>query len=197
MLKPFGTFFEVQPIAPWPVSSNSEQFKEDWQNDQDNKKLLGIELAKGQKPLDAGLKVFPEDANKALWVAHNWISDPVVIGAKDQYVEIVENKSSLLDKDRLSVKLLDFADEKDATGRFYINEAKDRLAALKLYAEVQGFTGKVDINASTNNITNNKLELILVGSPKKAETTKVIDAEPIAEIKNRQLPSNLKLVSTK
>lgn len=190
-------FFEVKPTSPWVSGwSIPTSPKEPWHDDVELKKAFGISLGKDLKPFPAALEVFPKDTSKALWAANYWLSDPVVIAARDIYAEAVETQSSLLDKTALSVKLLKFAEEKDQTGRFYVNEAKDRLAAFKLYAEVQGYIGKIDINASTNTITNNKLELVIVKSPNKEERKEtIIEAETVEEIQPK-IPLNLKLVSS-
>lgn len=195
MLKPPEPFFEVKPLSSWGSSwSVPDLPTQDWQEDKELKKLFGIELAKGLKPFEAALNIFEKNANKALWAANYWINDPVVIASRDLYKESVETTNSLLDKDALAVKLLEFADERAPQG-FYVNDAKDRLAALKLYAEVRGFIGKIDINNSTNNVINNKLELVLIPPPNKDEKIKpVIDNEPVQEIKNNSIPLNLKLV---
>jgi hypothetical protein len=65
---------------------------------------------------------------------------------------------------------------------------------LKLYAEVQGFIGKIAIDASTNHITNNELKITLVKAIQNQEKiATVIEAEPELE---DILPINLKLVNT-
>lgn len=194
--RPTGVF-KIEPIkpSPWSIMPVSEPPKQDiaYRTDEGLKRLFGIELAKNSKAFEAALVLFPDDTSKALWVSWNWLTDPLVVASKDAYAQNVELNEKLLDKDALAAKLLTFADEKDATGRFYICEAKDRLAALKLYAEVQGFVGKVNIDASTNNFTNNELKLVLVKAEKQTTLTKTIELE---EILPTELPSNLKLVSS-
>lgn len=197
MWKPPTDSFEVKPPdAPssgWPAPVLPT---EDWQTDKALKLLFGIELAKGLKPFNAGLAVFGDNANKALWASHYWVNDPITIASRDTYKETVESKAKLLDKEALSVKLLEFADEKDATQRFYVNDGKDRLTALKLYAEVQGFIGKIELNSNTT-INNNKLELILVKAPEKKIQEKIIEtSNQELEILNPS-PINLKLVSNR
>lgn len=189
MFSPSPSFFEALPLE-------QVRLLEPWQEDSDCKRLFGVELAKGLKPFEAALNVVEQNANRAMWVSHYWLTDPEVIAARDVYKKSLGDQKSLLDKDGLAVKLLKLADEKDPSGKFYLNEAKDRLAALKLYAEVQGYIGKIDINASTNvNNVNNKLELILVKAPNKE---KLIEAESVSEpeIEVPKTPIELKLVKT-
>lgn len=190
----FPEAFAVQPSMGWGnpfAQSSSKPLPNGWQNDEARKKLYGIELAKHSNAFQAACELF-EDTSQALWASHNWINDPIVIASKDAHKS--SNDEDLLDKDALARKLLRFADERDHTGKFYIVEAKDRLAALKLYAEVQGFIGKIDINASTNTFTNNVMSIRLV-KPEPQQDNKIIehDSEPVME---NSLPK-IKLVSAR
>lgn len=168
---------------------------EPWKEDRELKKLYGVALGKGLEPFKAGLQVLGDNANKALWASHYWKNDPVVIASKEQYVETVDAKSKLLDKNALSVILLDFANEKDISGKFNTADHKDRVAYLKLYAEIQGMIGKVDINNTINNNTITKMELVLVKAPTKEEKKPTIIENNEPEIRN-VLPANIKLVSS-
>ncbi len=191
---PSGSF-TVEPIPafkPWPKPV--PQPEPAWRSDDSLKKLFGMALAKHPKPFEAALTVFPDDTNAALWASIHWLADPLVVATKDTYAQNIELSEKILDKDALAARLLQFAEENDVSGRFYICEAKDRLAALKLYAEIQGFIGKIAIDASTNHFTNNELKLVLVPAPEKE--TKVIEAEP-EEISAPVLPLNLKLVNSR
>lgn len=180
-IRPTG-FFEVLPLV--------EPALEDWQTNVELKKLFGTELAKGMKPFEGGVKVFPDDTNKALWISYHWLLDPVVIAAKDIYTDIVASKETQLDKDGLCLKLLKFTEEK--VNNIPINDGKDRLTAFRLYAEIKGFVGK-NTDPSINNFIN-KLEIVLVPSPKSNQLKdKVIEHEPI-EMEVEPLPLDLKLV---
>jgi hypothetical protein len=183
---PTGSFIVDRPVEA--------SFALAYRTDESLKKLFGAALQRYSKPFEAALEVFPSDTNAALWVSWNWLTDPVVIEAKASAGQNTELNDKLLDKAALALRLLEFAEEKDPTGRFYICEAKDRLAAYKLFAEVQGFIGKIAIDASTNNITNNELKITLVKANK--EKLEVSVQEPELEIDN-ELPANLKLVSAK
>jgi hypothetical protein len=189
--------FSVEPAtkSPWQQMAVSDvpRAEEAYRSDPGLKRLFGIALAKHKKPFDAALEVFPDNTNHALWASWNWLTDPLVVASRDAYAQNIELSEKLLDKDGLAARLLTFAEEKDPTGRFYICEAKDRLAALKLFAEVQGYIGKVNIDASTNTFTSNELKITLV-KPQKAEekVATVIENEPELETK---LPINLKLVA--
>lgn len=197
---PQGSFI-VQPVQPhtgfipWPKAAQElpKPIVPAWHNDEELKRRFGIELAK-HKPFEAGLAVFGDDTNSALWASFNWLADPLVVATRDNYTQNIELSEKLLDKDAFAAKMLKLADEKDISGRFYILEGKDRLAAYKLFAEVQGFIGKLSIDASTNTFTNNELKITLV-KPEKQEqiAPTVIEQEP--EIV--ALPLNLKLVGSR
>lgn len=168
-------YFEAKPVA----SSNGgwgspqayhEQPKPIWHSDIELKKAYGARLGKGDRPLDAALLVFNNVMCDALWAVQNWIRDPIVVETR----ETVENNINLLDKDQLSAKLLKFADEKTSAGN-PIHESKDRLAALKLYAEIQGFVGKVNIDASQKTFINNAMEIVLVEADQQQTETKIIN----------------------
>jgi hypothetical protein len=173
------------PIAPSP------QFIPAWEHDVDRQKAFGIGLARGLDPFSAALEALGDDTGGALWAAKHWLSEPAVIAARDAYAQVVDTASRLLDKDAFSVKLLKLADEKDASGRFYANEASDRIKALELYAKIQGFITKEAANVINNNNANNEMKIILVEAAQekveeKIQETKVLELEDFT--------SDLKLV---
>lgn len=179
---------DIFEVSPW---QKMQPIKPVWADDSEKKKLFAAELAKNPNLLEAANKIFwqPQDA---AWVIDNWAADPVVLAAKQEFEQPASN---LLDKDGLSRKLLKFSEEKDRTGQFYIVEAKERLAALRLYAEIQGFIGKVDINNSTNNYING-MTVKFVKSDKQENDNKIIESSA-ATIDENPLPLNVKLVSVK
>lgn len=151
-------------------------------NPEENKKLFGIELAKCSKPFDAACKVF-EEVKIALWISQNWLSDPVVVASKDLYGETVKLSSPILDKERLALRVLQEADD--------LPEGKDRIAALKLYSEIAGYTGKVNIDASTKNYTHNEMKIKLVKASDKLE--KEIEHTQVQENNTEEFATPIKL----
>ncbi len=192
---PVGSFTIAPPgFQPWakPIQDAPKPIEPAYRSDEGLKRLFGCEWAKNPKPFEAALVVFGEDTNAALWASWNWLTDPIVLAAKDAYAQNTELNEKLLDKDQLSARLLQFAEEKDVSGRFYVLEGKDRLAALKLYSEIQGFIGKAADVSISNNFTNNELKLTLVRAQAEIQKETIIEQEP--EI-DTVLPINLKLVS--
>lgn len=181
-------FFDAKPEGwanAWPVDPD------EWRTDEALKRKFGKLLAK-HKPFDAACEVF-ENTNRALWVSVNWINDPIVQELRETAVE--EDKK-ILDKDALCHKLVNMADEKSPQGLYYA-EYKDRLATFKLYAEIQGYIGKVDTQINNNNFTNNTLKIKFV-KPEIKEELKIIDNDPGEVLCDDKASSlvKLKLVST-
>ena len=149
--------FVVQPGWGDPQSTAKPIFADT----EANKKLYGIELAKGLTPYEASKVIFPDGQGVCVWVAQNWIADPLVIAAKDQYLQAIEVKSKNIDKEQYLAKVMEFYDATYEIGgvRRFVNEGKDRLAALKLYGEAKGYVNKnvIEIDNSTTNNTNNNI----------------------------------------
>lgn len=194
----------TEAASPWAVGAASATIKEEapaYQSDEKLKKQYGIELAKAQNPFEAGCKVFGEETNKALWVSFNWANDPIVIASRDIYLKTVELSQPLLDREQLAAKVLVLAEGEKVliNGKLIATvEPKDRLAAYKLYSDIAGYTGKVEIDSSTTNITNNELTIKLVRADDKKPV--VIDNAPNLNSKSEmtnedQSPIKLKLVA--
>lgn len=188
----------VPPVSPWTVSPTQQApVVQEYQTDENLKKQFGIELAKSTNPFEAGCKVFGEETSKALWASFNWLNDPIVVASRDVYLKIVEVSQPLLDKEQLAAKVLKLAEgekvELNGVMRSTV-EAKDRIAAYKLYSDIAGYTGKVEIDASTKSFTHNEMVIKLVKAEDKKVT--VIDQAPKNEIKNEisNSPITLKLV---
>lgn len=166
-----------------------------------NKKLYGVELAKGLSPYEAARAIFPEGQGVCVWVAQNWITEPVVIAAKDEYLQAIEFKKSDLDKDSYLATILGYYHETYLTPsgkKVYVNEGKDRLAALALYGKAKGYVeAKTEINNNINNNLNNEIKIVFVKPDDKA--TKTIDVVPNtkSEIENSLVsPLDIKLVKS-
>jgi hypothetical protein len=187
----------AKPVSPWAIKEPEPA--QPYQSDENLKKLFGIELAKCEKAFEAGCNVFGEDTSKALWAAANWLNDPLVISSRDIYLKNLELSAAPLDRNQLAAKVLklaegEFVDVGNGIKRPTI-DAKDRLTAFKLYSDILGYTGKVEIDNSTNNnITNNEITIKLVKAENKPAL--VIDNVPNtkSEIANETSPISLKMV---
>ncbi len=188
---------KAEPIvSPWakPVEPPVAQ---PYQTDEKLKKAFGIELAKCSNPFEAGCKVFGEETSKALWVSFNWLTDPLVIVSRDIYLKNLELNQKPLDREQLAAKVLALAEGEKILVNGVMRptiEAKDRATFFKLYSDILGYTGKVEIDNSTNNnFTNNEMIIKLV---KAEEPKSIIDNAPNikSEIVNEEMPITLKLV---
>lgn len=165
--------FSVAPeAAPWAIQAPA---KPAYADDENLKKQFGVEWAKCDKPFEAACKVFEKDTSAALWIASYWLTDPVVLAAKDVYLKEVKAQTALLDKDSFAAMLMETALERNADGTRYAIEAKERVNILKLYAEVRGFLNKNETNI--NNFNNNEGLKVVFVKPEVEKPT-VIDAAP-------------------
>ena len=200
--------FKVDPkpeaVSPWAAGAVSSQPApvevQAYQTDENLKKRFGIELAKCPNPFEAGCKVFGEDTSKALWASFNWLHDPIAVASKDAYLKTLELSSAPLDREQLAAKVLALAEgEKVLTERgtwLPTIEPKERINAFKLYSEILGYTGKVEIDNSTKTFNHNEMKIVLVKAeaPKPAITNDAPNGK--SEILNANTPSpvSLKLV---
>jgi len=120
--------------------------------------------------------------------------EDAVIKAKEEYNAVTAPQEELLDKISLSRKLLSFAEETIIfNGEIrYAAEGKDRLAAYKLYADIQGFIAKDSISTTINN--SPKFMEIKFVEPDKKEVVKTIEHESKIEHVLENSPIKLKLV---
>lgn len=149
---------KIDPKSPWQTAPIQ---KPAYQDDEGLKKQFGVELAKAENPFEAGCKVFDADTTKALWVSYHWVNDPIVLASRDVYLKNIELASPPLDKNQLAAKVLAFVEAKTLTGRL-ICEPRDALAGFKLYSDILGYTGKVEIDNSVKNLTHNEMTIKLV-----------------------------------
>ena len=198
-------FFIVEPLPqqivakgwgkPSALPPAIIETKPEIENEDEKKKLFGIEWAKlPDTPFEAACEVF-EETKIALWVAKNWLNDPIVNANRDLYGETLKLNKPILDKEQLAAKVLQLAEAKTDDGLRYLIDAKDRIAAFKLYSEIAGYTGKVEIDASTKNFTtNNEMKVIFVkATPENQE--KEIAPQDIKTIDNdNSSPVKIKLV---
>jgi len=179
-------------MQQWPPTGEfrvAEITEPAWRHDFEKKQAFGLFLKQGLKPFEAALKIFMNDNGAALWASQNWPNDEVVKNA----VVKEEKNLKILDKEQLADKVLAFADEKDNSGRFYINESPERLKALELYAKICGYiTNQPSVTVPITN-DNRRMEIVLVSGPDKYQETKAV--KQIEETKVETLDLPVKLVN--
>lgn len=190
---PFGDadIFLAEPLQPenkgWGDTKGWLDIKPDCADDTDKKRLYGIELTKiGTEYLNEFDAAFGlvENNTVALWISRNWVTDPVVIAARDAYLDAVEAEASLLDKQQLAARILKISTEKTESGKYLVT-AKERIEALRLYADVMGFNKSAQNNLPT--LLHNEIRITLVDPVK--EELKTIDVAPNSQNSN-DLPNS-------
>jgi len=195
--------FEVTPkpeVSPWAAGAIANQLvavDNSYQNDENLKKLYGVELAKFANPFEAAKTVLGQN-DRAVWASFNWLSDPIVLASRDVYLKTLELSSPPLDREQLAAKVLALAEgEKvERSGMLLPTiEPKERINAYKLYSEIMGYTGKVEIDNSTKTFNHNEMKILLV-KPKAPEPIVIETANVKSEVLNANTPSpiSLKLV---
>jgi hypothetical protein len=184
--------------SPWAVEAKPEP--QPYQSDENLKKAYGIELAKSTNAFEAACKVFGEDTGKALWASVNWLADPVVVASRDIYLKTLDLAAAPLDREQLAAKVLKMAEgEKVERNGVLIPtiEAKDRLTAFKLYSDILGYTGKVEIDNSTNtNLNVKEMTIKLVKAEDKAAPITINNAPNVKSEMPNKSPVVLKMVSS-
>jgi len=159
-----------------------------WRHDFEKKQAFGLLLKQGLKPFEAAIKIFMSDNGAALWVSQNWPNDEVV---KSVTVDAVEEKNlKVLDKEQVAAKVLSFVEEKDISGKFYINESQDRLKALELYAKICGYITNQPVVSVPITNDNRHMEIVLVSPEKKEENQSIKQIEETA-VETLDLPVKL------
>lgn len=152
------------------------------------KQKFGLALGQGKNPFDAALLATNNNTNVALYVSQRWLLDPIVVASRDLYTKTVHNSNELLDADELASKLLEMAEERNASNSFYMLEGRDRLKCLELYAKIRGYDKS--IGPSISNTTNNMIVKFV--APERKEPTIIDNQNDL----NTKSPIKLKLVSS-
>lgn len=108
--------------------------------------------------LQAALAVSPYNSDKALWIAQFWVNDPYVQAHKAKL--LIDSSQLLPTKARLAAIAMKIADDTYAA-------PKDRLAAVRLCSDLQGWTGagSKDIEINKNqSVTNKVMEIPMASS---------------------------------
>lgn len=105
------------------------------------------------EPYKAALRVFHIHTGKALWVADNWLTDPVVMEEKERLLNEHGSLHFLPDKTQVAREVYDLAQSSKSTS--------EKLASYKLYSDIMGF---VEPKTFTNNgiIQNNQGAKVMV-----------------------------------
>lgn len=124
----------------------------DERNESEEKAAYAALLLKERDPFKAALQLFPDNTNRALWVANHWPNDDEV-KAEQTRLSNEEGDSFLLSKREFLQDI-----EQRMRGTVYPNGAvippspEEYAKLAKLYADVRGFIEKpqTNVNVTTN-----------------------------------------------
>lgn len=189
---PKPNVFDANNTSAWGNPSQvSPIVRPSFADNEELKIAYGVALGQGLDAFNAAMAIFNQELPSSLWASLNWIKDPIVIASKDAYLLTLKKAQKPLDKEELLAEVLE--------GARNSIEDKDRVAFLKLYSDISGFTGKIAIDASNttnNNTQNNTTQIVLVkGRSEERSELKTIspDNNSKSKIQNNGLPA-LKLV---
>lgn len=111
------------------------------QSEQDQKLAFARAILKNPDCFAAALSVVP-DTGKALQIANQWPTDPIVIAEKHRIVEDEGPRSLLPTKEQQAADIYKMATDLKVA-------EEDRLKAHRLYAEVMGHIEKPTVDNST------------------------------------------------
>lgn len=123
------------------------------QNESQEKAAYAALLLKERDPFKAALQLFPNNTNRALWVANHWPIDPEVIEAKAALMADAGEMGFLPGKAELANDIWQrMQGTQTADGRTIPPTAEEYAKLAKLYADVRGFIEKPQTNV---NVVNN------------------------------------------
>uniref|UniRef100_A0AAU7YTF4 Terminase small subunit n=1 Tax=Stenotrophomonas phage vB_SmaS_QH3 TaxID=3229738 RepID=A0AAU7YTF4_9CAUD len=131
----------------------------DERNESEEKAAYAALLLKERDPFKAALQLFPDNTNRALWVANHWPNDDEV-KAEQTRLSNEEGDSFLLSKREFLQDI-----EQRMRGTVYPNGAvipptpEEYAKLAKLYADVRGFIEKPQTNVNVNNIMQRVVEV--------------------------------------
>ena len=131
----------------------------DERNESEEKAAYAALLLKERDPFKAALQLFPDNTNRALWVANHWPNDDEV-KAEQTRLSNEEGDSFLLSKREFLQDI-----EQRMRGTVYPNGAvipptpEEYAKLAKLYADVRGFIEKPQTNVNVTTNVNRVVEM--------------------------------------
>lgn len=101
-------------------------------------------LRQPDNPFQAAVKIFGTDTARALDISHRWPNDQYVLSKQAELLAEFGEEAFLPNKHDLARKLYELADT--------LTDGKEKIAALRLYADVRGYIEK---QTAIANVTNN------------------------------------------
>ncbi|QBZ71722.1 putative terminase small subunit [Pseudomonas phage KP1] len=141
------------------------------QNDNpEEKAAFAALLLKERDPFKAALRLFPDNTNRALWVANHWPNDKEVKEEQARLMGVDGGSSLLPSKTELARDIWDRMQGKANANGVIVPPTADEYAKLaKLYAEVMTFIEKPQTNLNVNNYVQRVVEVPMFASPEEWE----------------------------
>lgn len=123
-------------------------------------------LLKERDPFKAALALFPENTNRALWIANHWPKDDVVKAEQTRINAEIGEMGFLPGKGDLARDIWQRMQGTTLPNGVTVPPTPEEYAKLaKLYADVRGFIEKPQTNVSVNNnITQRVVEMPVFAS---------------------------------
>ena len=123
-------------------------------DDLELKKQFALALLKTpDDPFEAGIAVFGNNTGEALRVSRRWLDDPDVLRFKEEALKLVGEASFLPTKTQLAREAYKLAIDIKL-------HADDRIKAMRLYADINGYIEKNGPVINNNILTTNKVMLV-------------------------------------
>jgi hypothetical protein len=127
-------------------------------------------LLKERDPFKAALSLFPNNTNRALWVANHWPVDPEVKEAQAKLTAEGGEMGFLPDKAELARDIWErMQGTKTADGRTISPTADEYSKLAKLYADVRGFIEKPQNNQNVTVVIPKAIEVPTHGTNEEWE----------------------------
>ena len=150
------------------------------QNEDKEKAAYAAFLLKERDPFKAALQLFPNNTNRALWVANHWPNDETVLAAKAELLQEQGEDSFLPGKSELARDIWQRMQGTTLPNGVVIPPTPEEYAKLaKLYADVRGFIEKPQNNQNVTVFIPKAIEVPTHGSDE--------DWEAAAERQQREL----------
>lgn len=132
----------------------------DQRNESEEKAAYAALLLKERDPFKAALQLFPDNTNRALWVANHWPIDAEVKAEQERLMGEDDGSSFLPSKAELARDIWQRMQGTTLANGVTIPPTPEEYAKLaKLYADVRGFIEKPQTNVNVNNITQRVVEV--------------------------------------
>ncbi len=125
----------------------------DQRNESEEKAAYAALLLKERDPFKAALQLFPDNTNRALWVANHWPIDAEVKAEQERLMGEDDGSSFLPSKAELARDIWQRMQGTTLANGVAIPPTPEEYAKLaKLYADVRGFIEKpqTNVNVTTN-----------------------------------------------